>query len=823
MEPGISWVRLVAGKVTRSRLIQLSVFAKHCVSIGRHSGRKGLVLYLKVCNVLLVQALPGGELSFEPRKVGRTAVSRCRDGLPRVIPSFARTLIRSGDRITIQLWLSFFGIYRVIPFKGKVKFDTILAPAPNLPDSFLTEWVWFLRNVFLPRVSEHTGTALVDGGLDLLERPQPFVIQSVSADRFEDPRITGFIDGLKLDRKTGRYPLTGTPTAYAHRFNAAKRWTVTPSSDGFIGLSSNLLLDYLRLIPGGYGTTKSLWTLLEDTADFMPMARAFTRVARPEGLSSERLEGIGVRPNAHGYGTNLCGRLALLPEPAGKVRVVALADIWSQWALKPLHDWLFDILREIPQDGTFDQLRPVKLLLKKVSPTQAIYSYDLSAATDCIPIAIQELLLAQIFGPAYAEAWANLLVGRPYAIPKKVAKGLGLSSRFIRYGTGQPMGAYSSWGMLAFVHHAMVQFCAYRAGIKGWFDLYAVLGDDVVIAHDGVARKYRALCRLLRVKIGLEKSLVSTGLTLEFAKRLFFRGEDISGLPAKFWAAAQSQSSVACALAAWTTRGTLSNFVRALGAGFKVASGVSTARWSNMNQRARALCVSLTNPVIATRFSFATWPEWLWSGSADTSRPLNKDMLTAFSPFCTSVQSVLVKPALDSLESMQEDLFFAEKLEDPVTRLTDARANKALVDAERSVTLASEALRHLQRLNIKFNLVQVSAILTQVWRSVDKAGLVPPASTKSTVRKEVDPFALKVTSVFKHWTNLRALARPEAPSPLADDGQDPYSKISKGIVVSTTVLEQKPVVEDKQVSTQVDSPASDSDDDDDLPDMSHFF
>jgi len=838
--PGISWIRLVAGKVSRSLIIQLATFARHCVTIGRNSGRKGLVLYLKSCNVLLVQALPGSLLSFDSRRIGGVAVACTRDGIPRIIPAFARQRIRLGDKLTIQLWLSFFGIYRVMPCKGKVSFETILASAPKLGPQFEKDWVTWVRKRFLPMVSQHTDQPLVDIGTSVLAKPVPVVISSVSADKFEDPRIAGFVNGLKLDQMPVPFLLSGTPTAYAHRLSSASLWTKTalmstdyvqpgeapkPSQDGFYGLGTNILLDYLRLIPGGYGTTRSFWTLLEHTARYFPMARAATRAPMPSGLSSERKGGVEVLANAHGWGTNLCGRLALLPEPAGKVRVVALADIWTQWALKPLHDWLFDILREIPQDGTFDQLRPVNRLLKLVPPTQAIYSYDLSAATDCIPVRIQELLLAQIFGPAYAKAWANLLVGRPYSIPKKVAKGLLLSSRFLKYGTGQPMGAYSSWGMLALIHHAMVQYSAYRAGVVGWFVLYAVLGDDVVIAHDRVARKYRALCRLLRVKIGLQKSMVSTGRSLEFAKRLFFRGEDVSGLPAKFWAAAQGQASVAVALAAWSKRGTLSNFLRALGAGFKVASGISTARWSNMNRRARALAVTLTNPVIGSRFAFKTWPEWLWSESADTSRPLPEETLTAFSPFCQSVQSVLVQPALESLEAYQEDLFFKRKLEDPVTVITDGHANKAMLEAETSITKASESLAHLQRLNIKFNLVQVSAILSQIWRSVEKAGLVPLPSTKATVRTEVDPHALKVTSVYKHWSSLRSKAAPMTPAEVAAEGRDPYGEISKGKVVSTTVLEQMPVPVDKQVTGQVETPpvVKPEDDDDDLPNMDEFF
>lgn len=664
----------------------------------------------------------------------------------------------------------------MIPCKGRPKFDTILKPGRTLSAAFLDNWTSWVCNTFLPGVSHHTGVNLVGLDPSVLARPEPVVITSVSADRFEDPRVTSEINGLKLAKRSVPSILSGTPTAFAHRFNAAYKWVCTPDpkGSGWAGLEDNLLYNFLAVMPGGVGTTKSFWTLLEDTASFYRQARALVRAPL-----SIRHPGVKSVPNAHGYGSNVCGRLALLPEAAGKVRVVALMDIWTQWALLPLHKWLFDILREIPQDGTFDQLAPVKELLTRVPKDTVIHSYDLSAATDRIPLAIQVKLLGAMLGQDFAQAWGDLLVGRPYTIPMKVARENGLSSRFLRYAVGQPMGAYSSWSMLAFVHHAMIQFSAHRAGIKGWFALYAVLGDDVVIADDRVAAKYRALCRLLGVEIGLAKSLVSTGRTLEFAKRLFFNGEDISGLPAKFWVAAQGQSSVACALAAWVSRGGIGNFVRALGSGFRVASGAATTRWAVMPARARALCVSLTNPLIGNRFAFKTWPEWLWSKSADVSKGASLDELTALTPFCTSVHSVLIDPALTALEDYQEDLFFAEKIEDPVTRLVDSRANKAIVDAETSVTKASEALKHLQRLNIKMLLVQVSAIITQVWRSVDKAGLVPKPANQATVRAEIDPMALKVTSVYKHWFNLRGLVMsdlPDAPTIRPSEPAQPVRK-----------------------------------------------
>lgn len=124
--------------------------------------------------------------------------------------------------------------------------------------------------------------------------------------------------------------------------------------------------------------------------------------------------------------------------------------------MKPLHGYIFQILESIPQDGTFDQLKPVKLLLKQ--KPKRVWSYDLSAATDRLPIGIQEDLLAQIFGSEFGSLWRSLLVGREYLTPK------GVIPKAVRYIVGQPMGALSSWAMLALTHHCIVQLAAVRAG-----------------------------------------------------------------------------------------------------------------------------------------------------------------------------------------------------------------------------------------------------------------------------------------------------------------------------------------------------------------------
>lgn len=110
------------------------------------------------------------------------------------------------------------------------------------------------------------------------------------------------------------------------------------------------------------------------------------------------------------------------------------------------------------------------------------------------------------------------------------------------------MGAYSSWAMLALTHHLLVQVSAWRAGVVPvgtWFQDYAVLGDDLVIANKVVAMEYLKLLKELGMEVNLSKSLLSDrGTCLEFAKRTIFvhpdgSWSDISPIPLKEVGSAQ--------------------------------------------------------------------------------------------------------------------------------------------------------------------------------------------------------------------------------------------------------------------------------------------
>lgn len=97
----------------------------------------------------------------------------------------------------------------------------------------------------------------------------------------------------------------------------------------------------------------------------------------------------GVLPTGRG----LIRKLSQFPDKEEKVRVIAILDYFSQASLRPLHDFLYSILRRIPQDKTFDQSN----FKKTLSNCEVYYSVDLSQATDRFPISlIASVLKARI-------------------------------------------------------------------------------------------------------------------------------------------------------------------------------------------------------------------------------------------------------------------------------------------------------------------------------------------------------------------------------------------------------------------------------------------
>jgi hypothetical protein len=225
-------------------------------------------------------------------------------------------------------------------------------------------------------------------------------------------------------------------------------------------------------------------------------------------------------PIKHGIPTN--SRLSKISDKNGKQRIIAIFDYWSQTSLRGLHNYLYKVLKAIPEDCTYEQGDKVLSRLCKEGP---YYCWDLTSATDRFPATFITNVLGQFIGKKRARAWYDIMVDRDFVVPPE----WGHPSRTVRYAVGQPMGAYSSWAAFTLAHHILIRSCFQEIGIKPE-KKYLVLGDDVVIANRSVARLYVKRLTELGVKTAPMKSLVSRD-TIEFAKRIWRKGEEISPIP----------------------------------------------------------------------------------------------------------------------------------------------------------------------------------------------------------------------------------------------------------------------------------------------------
>lgn len=601
-------LRAVGSLGRRSNIGVVKVILTYLVFLHRLQKRNGLpymVKFMKSAQSLLMQSLGGQRLhSLNPLGL---RLARTKAGLPRVIPALHRARLRSGDLWTVRLWQTLFGLYRVIEVPGKLKLGTITKPT-SMQEWVLPEFSHFvtthlrealLRNFKKSRVGRAFGPW---GPLEFLAslRAKPFLVsKSTSAVRKDEEAVSNIT------------PLSSSPAGV---LASAILWydnPLRPFLESWAKMTKNHWI--LNRIDA-WGNPEKTGVFLSEYFDTFDLKSPLLReeiLKRGWDERSEARRKTQKFPSSSGVTTGTLGRLAALEEPAGKVRVVAMVDIITQWLLHPLHEALFQLLRMIPTDGTHDQLKPIHRLLRR-RPNGPFYSFDLSAATDRIPLSLQKALLSPILTSWGAEAWGCLLVGRPYVICHKdaglhpdvsrEAQGLTLSGNLwsVTYGAGQPMGAYSSWAMLAFVHHAIVQWAALRAGVISpgsgyWFQDYAVLGDDVVIGNSKVATEYQYLMGAIDVPIGDHKSVYSPrGLALEFAKRYFLHGKDASSAPiAEYWAAKGNLPAAAQLSCKYQL--TLAQFLTVMGYGFR-SKGSVTGRLVSLPKRLRNYVVTYYSP-----------------------------------------------------------------------------------------------------------------------------------------------------------------------------------------------------------------------------------
>jgi len=469
-------------KKATARIRLYHKFALYLRVMTRRHGGEFTVKYLKACNLAVskyLAAQPFKSLSEIEPDLPLPRLSK--SGLPVIIGTRDRRSLRLNNLSVIRLYLSLFSLYRVILIPGKLKINTITDPFSGDITSLKGIENW-MRN--------HSSSAL-----------QSFCKKS----------YLKAMDKFLISEKS-------SPTC-------SKSW-VGMISDAIL-LSYNPCLLNSLLIVMNKTCTPDLINFLNDIIKIAPYKHSFDFFCfilkfKPR-LSGEK--GI-FDLNKRDFGL---GQLSEKLEAAGKVRVFAMVDSWTQTATHSLHNYLMDVLNNIPNDGSKDHGAAFVRATQKAVKFNCCYGYDLSAATDRLPISLQAKIIGSLFSDEFAIAWSNLLVGRPYYLFNKD------DNDFFpfHYAVGQPMGAKSSWTMLALTHHMLMQYCSKLLNPiqKHWEERYEIVGDDIVIFSKDLALSYLNVMEAIGVPINASKSVVSESRAVcEFVKRISVNGKEVTPL-----------------------------------------------------------------------------------------------------------------------------------------------------------------------------------------------------------------------------------------------------------------------------------------------------
>jgi len=456
-----------------SRIRSLHNFAVHLIKMRNAHGDMYVIKYLKATQLAIQKKIAGSPFSsFRELEPDLPLPRLTKSGLPYIIKLGDRSAIVRGSLRVIRFWLSLSSLYRVLKGDFKPKLNTITDPFTGdqkVVDDF-KRFLWLNSRRLL-------GSFQVNFDLAQLKSDRLLPIMKSS------PSSKVSIFGIHLDILL---------------LEESKIWSS--------------IMEYIKIT-----NSKGLRRVIS-------LSR-YSRDKEPNLVSS--FLNSNIKESA------TLGQLAFKEEAAGKLRVFAMVDVFTQSLLHPLHVWLFDIFKKMPNDGTHDQSKAFDYAKDLANKYGSSYGYDLSSATDRLPVDVQSYFLNVVFRSHIGHLWKDILIGREYSI---LLNKYSIPAGAIYYRVGQPMGALSSWAMLNMIHHMMVQYSVFKAyGYQPtWYKDYVVLGDDIVIFDSLVARSYLSLCQGLGVSINTTKSVVAVDRpVVEFAKRTSLNGNDVSALSFK--------------------------------------------------------------------------------------------------------------------------------------------------------------------------------------------------------------------------------------------------------------------------------------------------
>jgi hypothetical protein len=517
----------------------------------------------------LTQKYLAGTPEFKSMKV---MLSIDKHGLPKLIPAYIRLLVMQGDELAISAVLFALDTPKMFVYLGADKTSTITEPSTALPS-------------LVDRLSEESN-----------------LISDILSSVYSQPK-----DNSVVPNKWAAAPSNPTQPGRLGKFNYFFSNKVGPNGHALLGsmfdalaLLSSPALPYIReycelvFAPRFYDNILKLGNIAGEFKSFLVDIYSSDipgdLAGEPLAIRQKELESSGDKFRQSYDDINLEkalhpkeGRIGRVLTSHGKVRLIAIPSYFIQVMFKPIHDLIFGILKSLPTDSTFDQKAGIERI--KSMGGSRLRSFDLSAATDRVPLLIQIPVLAVLFtmhgysrsqGLKIANMWGKIIQTIPFFLSKRKSR-TGLIGRYLKYGCGHPMGTYSSWAAFTITHHLLVQICAYLVLMFGeqaehnlfgtqssclvrgvqyqtqcdahesfsklWYVSYQMLGDDIVFFANtkfelDVSNLYLVLMQYIGVEIHPLKGFDSSNASFEFCKEFVRGGRLLTAFKWGEWASA---------------------------------------------------------------------------------------------------------------------------------------------------------------------------------------------------------------------------------------------------------------------------------------------
>lgn len=216
------------------------------------------------------------------------------------------------------------------------------------------------------------------------------------------------------------------------------------------------------------------------------------------------------------------GSIGFIQERGMKLRSVASPIRLYQVAFSKLKNWLLEVSRTtLPWDCTFDQGRGVRWAKRKLSQGVVLHAFDLSNATDTVPLEDQIALL-KLLGPqpgkhGYDEFIAMVDFFKEVSRARWRFPAKGQTREYLTWTKGQPLGLGPSFSLFSITHGLRLLQLALDNGLDQ--TSFVVLGDDVIVIDQLAIAYAEFLDNVWGCDVSVEKTISSSRLS-EFASRL---------------------------------------------------------------------------------------------------------------------------------------------------------------------------------------------------------------------------------------------------------------------------------------------------------------